>query len=77
MTNRWWERAACLTVDPELFFKDKYPSWNHEQDAKAVCAGCPVRMQCLVEAIEQGDEDSIRGGLNPTERKKLRKKAAA
>ena len=46
----WREQAACLSVDPELFF----PDFSHEVqtpaeveaqvfDAQVICAGCPVR----------------------------------
>jgi len=71
----WREQAACLSVDPELFF----PDFSHEVqspaeveaqvfDAQVICAGCPVRAVCLSDAIESNDEFAIRGGLTPVTR---------
>ncbi|HEY9497267.1 MAG TPA: WhiB family transcriptional regulator [Intrasporangium sp.] len=76
----WRDDAACLDVDPELFFTGGYPSaWGkHPEDAaraKAICADCPVVAECLTHAYEVGDGHSIRGGLTPSQRDRLRRKA--
>ena len=71
----WREQAACLSVDPELFF----PDFSHEVqtpaeveaqvfDAQVICAGCPVRAVCLSDAIASNDEFAILGGLTPVTR---------
>ena len=39
--------------------------------AKAVCAGCPVRAECLNEALAR-IPDGIAGGLTPEERRAVR-----
>ncbi|WP_395297252.1 WhiB family transcriptional regulator [Kitasatospora hibisci] len=58
---RWRLKAACAgTPDPEIFFGD--PRADHRQ-ALALCGQCPVRRQCLNDAIESGVRDGIRGGL--------------
>jgi WhiB family redox-sensing transcriptional regulator len=62
--------AACATTDPDAFFPEAGESTTR---AKAVCASCPVRRQCLADA-PTWDRFSIRGGLSATER---RKKTAA
>lgn len=38
-------------------------------EAKQVCAGCPVRAECLAHAIEQGEDHGVWGGLSPAERR--------
>lgn len=43
-----------------------------EERAKAVCAACPVRLQCLEQAVESGERFGIWGGLTDTERSGLR-----
>lgn len=44
------------------------------RDAKAVCASCPVRQQCLDEALglAPGDDFGIWGGTTEAERRELR-----
>ena len=47
-----------------------------ETAAKAICAACFVREQCLERSLTDYDpmDSSIRGGLNKLQRKRLRKK---
>jgi WhiB family redox-sensing transcriptional regulator len=42
--------------------------------AKAVCAACPVREQCLEWAIATRQEDGVWGGLTDNERRRLRRR---
>ena len=42
--QRWQENANCLGVDPDLFFPERGAS---TREAKGVCAGCEVRLECL------------------------------
>ena len=72
MANNWWSRALCATddVDPEWFFPigDTRAGHQAEAIAKGLCARCPVREDCLADAIRQNDREGIRGGLNEQER---------
>ncbi len=44
------EYAACRnTDDPELFFRQ-----GKEEQAKAICHQCPVKRECLAEALSCG-----------------------
>lgn len=36
--------------------------------ARAVCTSCPVRRQCLKDALEQREEHGVRGGYTAPER---------
>jgi WhiB family redox-sensing transcriptional regulator len=44
--------------------------------AKAVCAGCLVRDECLGFALAEGIEDGVWAGLSPQERRVRRRTAA-
>jgi WhiB family redox-sensing transcriptional regulator len=57
-------------ADPELFFPvAKYGPGASETDrAKAVCAGCPVRRQCLQYALATRQMHGVWGGLTEDER---------
>lgn len=66
----WQEEAACAGMGPDLFFPK---SGNGLSDkAKAICANCEVRVDCLVLALETGEGFGVWGGLTWRERKKLR-----
>lgn len=69
----WRHSAACRDVDPELFFAIEDGPAVDEQiaEAKAVCAGCPVRAACLSWAL-RNLSDGIAGGLTPDERRRAR-----
>ncbi|WBB62470.1 WhiB family transcriptional regulator [Streptomyces sp. WMMC500] len=74
----WREQAACLDVDPELFFPigHKGPMLNQTDVAKAVCGRCPVQEPCLGWALRVGQVEGIWGGLTEDERRALRRRAA-
>ena len=67
----WRQGAACAKADPDLFFPEPDVSEARIAEAKAVCAGCPVRQICLDEALRTNDRDSICGGYTPDEREQL------
>lgn len=79
----WEDRAACAGLPGSMFFGDIWPD-GEEQDgpldadalarARAVCASCPVRVQCYTAALaeEAGAAESrrfgVRGGTTPAQR---------
>lgn len=65
----WRENAKCRGLDPEMFAP--LPGSADEGRAKAICWACPVRLECLDEALAEADEDTVRGGHTPTERRAL------
>ena len=68
----WLDRAACASLGVErldLFFVDAGKSLSPE--AKALCAGCEVRRDCLMHAYERDIVGGYFGGLSPTKRRKL------
>lgn len=68
VVSDWRNAVACRTVDPDLFWPEPGTSTELIQKAKAVCAGCPVKQQCLDEAYRTNEWDSIAGGYTGTER---------
>lgn len=61
--------AACAAEDPDLFFPDTSPQASDDTArAKAVCARCPVRTECLTWAIDTQQTHGIWGGLDESER---------
>lgn len=74
----WRHRAKCRGVDPELFFPvgTSGPAQLQIGEAKAVCRRCPVVSECLAWALESGQDDGVWGGLDETERRKLKRRTA-
>jgi WhiB family redox-sensing transcriptional regulator len=75
MSTEWLLRAACGGGhdDPETYFPrgQGYPLASREQEAKRVCARCPVREECLAYAIDNDLREGIWGGLTDNERRPL------
>lgn len=66
----WQAQANCMGVDPELFFPERGSS---TREAKEVCRGCVVRVECLEFAIANGEKFGIWGGMSERERRKVRR----
>jgi WhiB family redox-sensing transcriptional regulator len=74
----WRERAACLRVDPDLFFPigNNRPTLEQIDEAKAVCGRCPVVEQCLNWAVRVEQVEGIWGGMTESERRAMRRREA-
>jgi WhiB family transcriptional regulator, redox-sensing transcriptional regulator len=71
LRSRWWERAACRGEDPDLFFPTRGET-DKVEAAKAVCADCSVRADCLEEGLYE--HDGIWGGLSERGRRAERRR---
>lgn len=69
--EEWQDDSLCATTDPEIFFPEKGDIGNRVNEAKQICAECPVRQQCLDYAIANREEHGIWGGLSYSQRKRL------
>lgn len=69
----WMEQAACIGVNPELFYPTKV---DDSGPAKRVCRHCPVAAQCLEYALDIDDRWGIWGGTGSHIRARLRKARA-
>lgn len=65
----WARHAACRGLT-HLFFPDVGDARTGSA-AKAICAGCPVRVECLNWALDNHERIGIWGGFNTTERRIL------
>jgi WhiB family transcriptional regulator, redox-sensing transcriptional regulator len=68
---KWTAYAACSDVDPELFFPISTggPSQYRTEQARVVCAGCSVRLDCLDWALEHEIQHGVWGGLSEEQRR--------
>ena len=48
-----------------------FPEAVDQKRAKAVCMGCPVRFECLAEALDDRIEWGVWGGMTERERRQL------
>ncbi|WP_435059092.1 WhiB family transcriptional regulator [Streptomyces sp. bgisy060] len=73
--HSWHSRGACYGINPKdadrLFFHGPRNTRDRQQ-AKQVCATCPVRRDCLNFALENKIEHGLWGGLTLKERAKWR-----
>jgi WhiB family transcriptional regulator, redox-sensing transcriptional regulator len=74
----WWSLAACQSADPELFFpiSGSGPALGQVARAKAVCADCSVRTDCLRYALAADPLQGVWGGMSEEERRLLRQREA-
>lgn len=76
----WQGDASCRGPESELFFPPPHAERKEDRDAregraKAICSDCPVKPQCLDEALRIGEPHGIWGGLTETERRELVERA--
>lgn len=66
----WKDRAACHGLPDHFFFPP--PKVRTFEATRRVCAGCEVRAECLVYALNHED-NGIWGGLTEAERRALKR----
>jgi len=63
----WTSRAACRNDAPDSLFVQGAA----QNRAKSVCLGCPVRTECLADALDNRVEFGVWGGMTERERRAL------
>ena len=63
----WRINASCRDEEPDQLFV----RGAEQRKAKLVCLGCPVRMECLAEALDNRIEFGVWGGMTERERRAL------
>ncbi|MEX2291411.1 MAG: WhiB family transcriptional regulator [Mycobacteriales bacterium] len=66
-SQAWIARSACRDTDPDELFV----TGAAQNRAKAVCMGCPVRTECLSDALDNRVEFGVWGGMTERERRAL------
>ena len=67
--QNWATQAQCREKTDELFVRGAA-----QQDAKKLCSGCPVRTECLAEALDNKMEWGVWGGMTERERRAILRK---
>ncbi|MEX1218234.1 MAG: WhiB family transcriptional regulator [Acidimicrobiales bacterium] len=70
MKHTWHTNAACMGIDPEIFFPDPEDDADAEA-AKTVCGECDVREACLEHALVVREKDGVWGGATERERRRM------
>lgn len=70
----WQEQAACRSAVGVNFFPERGQT---TKEAKAVCAACPVRAECLDYALANREKFGVWGGLSERQRRRVRQERAA
>jgi WhiB family redox-sensing transcriptional regulator len=67
----WRESAACASADPDLFFPVSANGRSEQETerAKAICARCTVRRECLQFALATRQAYGVWGGMSEHERR--------
>ena len=72
--REWMRDAACAGIDPDLFFPERGDAGHVVKVAiQELCGGCPVRPECLDYAVRHAEQDGWWGGMDPRDRRKVRK----
>lgn len=70
MSDSWEAHGMCNGLDTALFFPERGESTDQ---ARAVCATCPVQTECLQGALDRNERFGIWGGTSAHERIHLRR----
>lgn len=65
--HSWTQLAACAGIDTTLLFG----KGAEQRQARELCYSCPVRLQCLAEALNADTDFGVWGGLTERERRAL------
>ena len=68
--NMWAAQGACRESDPDALFVQGAA----QNRAKVVCLSCPVRTECLSDALDSKIEFGVWGGMTERERRALLKR---
>lgn len=69
-TLEWASRGACKATEADELFVQG----SAQNRAKQICGGCPVRTECLADALDSRIEFGVWGGMTERERRALLKR---
>ncbi|GAA1289289.1 MULTISPECIES: WhiB family transcriptional regulator [Brachybacterium] len=65
--SSWATRGACVGMDPDGFFVQG----AEQHTVKVACGACPVRTECLADALDNKVDFGVWGGMTERERRRL------
>jgi len=68
-TQTWRARAACRTTPTDVFFPPRGSGTASQAAARAICADCPVRADCLDASRGHGHTHGIWAGQGERQRR--------
>lgn len=66
----WADKGACQNVEQTIFYPESHDK-NAYNEARAVCAQCIVRLECLDYALRNKELDGCWGGTSPQQRRRM------
>ena len=69
--SEWTVRAVCAGADPDALFV----TGAAQRDAAKMCQACPVRLECLADALDNQIEYGVWGGMTERQRRAVLKKS--
>lgn len=66
-SQAWVSHAACTGTDPDSLFV----RGSAQRQARRVCFSCPVRIECLADALSSNALFGVWGGLTEKERRAI------
>ena len=67
----WAARAMCTGSNPDALFV----TGAAQRDAAKLCQACPVRLECLADALDNQIEYGVWGGMTERQRRAVLKKS--
>ncbi len=68
VTNRdWVDHAVCAGGEPDALFVQGAA----QREARVQCLNCPVRLECLADALQHQSNFGVWGGLTERERRAM------
>lgn len=69
-------RVPCAQ-EPQKFFgdtqdEDEPYDDEHMQEAIALCQECPIKIECLIQALQNNETHGVWGGMTPAQRESTR-----
>ena len=65
----WKQHGLCIGTSVEIWFPER---GDETRQQKALCAGCPVKWQCLRYSLDGLDRHGIWGGTSERDRRAIR-----
>lgn len=65
--NDWTAAALCARTDPDLLFV----TGAAQREAARLCDSCPVKLECLSDALDNRVEFGVWGGLTERQRRAI------